>query len=40
MIVILFNANGEFDFGEIRQAKGPSLDLLAAAACPAAAPAN
>lgn len=39
-ILILFTANGEFDFGEIWQGKGLSHDLLAAAACPAAAPAN
>lgn len=35
-IIILFTADGDFDFGEIWQGKGLSHDLLAAAACPAA----
>jgi D-alanyl-D-alanine carboxypeptidase len=32
--VILFTADGDFDFGEIWQGRGLSHDLLAAAACP------
>jgi CubicO group peptidase (beta-lactamase class C family) len=33
-VVIVFTANGEFDFGEIWQGKGFAYDLLSAAACP------